>query len=51
MGEAKRRETAVREQVVQGLGLQTAGGRSKSVGMRAVKRRRKDRWRFSSSFW
>ena len=29
MGEAKRRETAVREQVVQGLGLQTAGGQIK----------------------
>ena len=50
MGEAKKREVAVRQQVVEALGLQRQAGRSKCAGMRTVRPQRKDRWRFSSSF-
>ena len=50
MGEAKKRELAVRQQVVEALGLQTAGGPIKVRWDRTVKPQRKGRWRFSSSF-
>ncbi len=50
MGEAKKRELAVREQVVEALGLQTASGPLKFAGIITHRRRLLARWVFSSSF-
>ena len=50
MGEAKKRELAVREQVVEALGLQTASGPLKVRWDNKHRRRLLARWLFSSSF-
>jgi hypothetical protein len=50
MGEAKKREVAVRQQVVERWDYRARAGRSKCAGMGTVRPQRKDRWRFSSSF-
>ena len=50
MGEAKRRKVAVRQQVVESLGLQSAGGPIKVRWDAKSQATVQGRWHFSSSF-